>query len=119
MERVDIERMVKIEEGLKKNTQETTAIKKEVEQVKQELHALPEKLVDLMIEKFDQRYVLHDAFDEVAEDVKDIKETVDPITAFRKRMWVWIIGLVLTSAGLGALVYNIVREILKRGDFIL
>ena len=64
-----------------------------LEKIEKAVNNLPDELV----KKLDERYASK-------KEVEDLKETIDPITKLRKRMWTWFVGLV---AGLFLVEYAI------------
>lgn len=50
-----------------------------------------DKLPDLLVKKLDERYASK-------EQVNEIAETVEPLTKLRKRLWYFVIALIIAQA---------------------
>jgi predicted trehalose synthase len=54
--------------------------------IEKAVHELP----DALVQKLDDRYASK-------REVEELKETVDPITKLRRRIWAGIVGLIITE----------------------
>lgn len=110
MERADFERMVRLEEGLKQNSQDTRVIKSEVKDIHKRLDSLPEDLAVQLAEHFDTRY----ASKSLEGVVNQMKETVDPLTTARQRIWIIVISAVIGIGLIIAVSSNALSDIVKK-----
>ncbi len=71
-------------------------MQKDLNDLKEAVRNLPEELVN----KLDERYAKK-------QEVKQIQETIAPLTKFRKRVWDMIVYAAFTSAFIAVLYWNI------------
>ena len=66
----------------------------DIKEIRDNIKALPEELT----RRLDERYANKDMLLIVQNDLKEIKETVDPLTKLRRHLW-WLIiaGMVVAS----------------------
>lgn len=88
-----------------KETVSLAEARKDIQYMQGEMHELKEavkNLPDELIKKLDDRYAKK-------HELEEIKETVAPITKFRKRLWQYLIFSVFTVALVAIIMWEIER----------
>ena len=73
-----------------------------LKELNHKVDVLPETLMEML----DERYASK-------QKVTELEETVAPITAFRRRMWAWIVFVVFTVGVLETILINYLQEHFK------
>lgn len=88
-----------------KETIELTEARKDIQYMQKDLIDLKEavkNLPDELITKLDERYASKKVVDE-------LQETIKPLTAFRRKLWGYIVKAAFTSAFLAVLIWEVNR----------
>lgn len=88
-----------------KETVSLAEARKDIQYMQGEMHELKEavkNLPDELIKKLDDRYAKK-------QELEEIKETVAPITKFRKRLWQYLVFGVFTIALVAIIMWEIER----------
>lgn len=95
--------VARIEEREKANAE----WKKEVNDHLADIDKKLEELPDLLITKLDERYASK-------QKVAEIEETVAPFTAWRKRVWYALVGVLVVGAIELAIMSSVVKQFIKQ-----
>ena len=94
--------VARIEEREKANAEWKDKVDKELEGINKQLANLP----DVLIAKLDERYAKK-------SELLEIKETVDPLTNLRKRIWYFMIAVFVAEAFALMVMTSNIKEWLK------
>lgn len=89
----------------KAETVSLTEARKDIQYMQDDLRNLNETIKNLpeeLVKKLDERYAKK-------QEVKQIQETIAPLTTFRKRLWDMVVYAAFTSAFL-AVIYKVVSS---------
>lgn len=81
------ERLAVVETEVKQIKNDVQDVRTDLRAVKDTLNALPDEL----IRRMDERYVLK-------TDLIEMKETIEPLTKLRKRIWGFLIAIMVVEA---------------------
>jgi len=94
--------VARIQEREKANAEWKIEVNGNFEKLNQKVDELP----DLLIKKLDERYASK-------EEVAEIKETVDPLTKLRRRVWYLLVGAFVAEAFIFLVMTTKIENILK------